>query len=393
MKPMTRKNLHVGFLDHIRGFAILYVFVFHCLGAAYKMDQLPWSGWLRGWGVPGSFLAFLPITWGWAGVPIFFVVSGFCIHLAYTKNERQGFGGFFTRRFFRIYPPYFIALLFFAFLLPSTRLAFDKPADLSQFFSHLFLLENLNYRWLFEINGAFWSVAVEVQLYLLYPALIWIVRRQGWSRTLGFLGALEILMRLAAGYHFTRTGFKPPCWFIHSPVFFWFSWSIGAALAQGYLNDTLPKLPRWSLRVCFLAILATYCVKPLSYLPFLGTCLFTAGLILRMLRKEISWNPLPAFFSNHLRTVGVLSYSVYLIHQPLMHATKDLAQQYLPAAATQPVILMAICLATWLPLLGLSWYFYQWVEMPSISLGKWWMSKRAAPAINSLSTSATALNP
>ena len=60
MKPMTRKNLHVGFLDHIRGFAILYVFVFHCLGAAYKMDQLPWSGWLRGWGVPGSFLAFLP---------------------------------------------------------------------------------------------------------------------------------------------------------------------------------------------------------------------------------------------------------------------------------------------------------------------------------------------
>ena len=393
MKPATRKDLHVGFLDHIRGFAILYVFVFHCLGATYKMDQLAWSGWLRSWDVPGSFLAFLPITWGWAGVPIFFVVSGFCIHLAYAKNERQGFGGFFTRRFFRIYPPYLIALLFFAFILPSTRLAFDKPADLSQFLSHLFLLENLNYRWLFEINGAFWSVAVEVQIYLLYPALIWIVRRQGWARTLGFLGALELLMRLAAGYHFTRTGFKPPCWFIHSPVFFWFSWSIGAALAHGYLNDTLPRLPKWSLRICFLLVLATYGVKPLSYLAFPGTCLLTAGLILRMLRKEISWNPLPAFFCNHLRTVGVLSYSVYLIHQPLIHVVRDLVQEYLPTVNTQPVIVMAICLVTWLPLLGLSWCFYQWVEMPSISLGKWWMSRRSAPALNSLNASAPALNP
>jgi peptidoglycan/LPS O-acetylase OafA/YrhL len=326
-------------------------------------------------------------------VPIFFVVSGFCIHLAYAKNERQGFGGFFTRRFFRIYPPYLMALLFFAFLLPSTRLAFDKPADLSQFLSHLFLLENWNYRWLFEINGAFWSVAVEVQIYLLYPALIWLVRRQGWSRTLGLLGTLEILMRLAAGYHFARTGFKPPCWFIHSPVVFWFSWSVGAALAQGYLNDTLPRLPRWSLRVCFGLILATYWVKPLSYLAFPATCLLTAGLILRMLRKEISWNPIPAVFSRHLRTVGVLSYSVYLIHQPLMHVVRDLAQEYLPAANTQPVILLAICFATWLPLLGLSWGFYQWVEMPSIALGKWWMSRARTPALSSLNTATPALNP
>ncbi len=389
---MTRKDLHVGFLDHIRGFAILYVFIFHCLGATYKMDQLPWNGWYHSFEVPGSFLAFLPITWGWAGVPIFFVVSGFCIHLTYTKNQHKGFGDFFTRRFFRIYPPYLVALLFFTFVLFSTRLTFANTSDISQFLAHVFLIENLDYHWLFEINGSFWSVAVEVQLYLLYPALIWMVRRKGWTFTLVLLGGLEILMRLAAGYHFARTGFKPPCWFITSPFFFWFSWSIGAGLAHGFLQGTLPKLPRFSLTICFLFILATYCVKPLSYLPFLGTCLFTAGIIMRMLNQEISFKWVPAFISNHHRLVGTLSYSVYLIHQPLMHIVRDFAQIHLPIVNSYPMLLMFICLATWLPILGISWCFYQWVEMPSIALGKWWMGRGTASTSTSLSATSTALN-
>ena len=55
------------------------------------------------------------------GVAIFFVVSGFCIHLSFRRGAPGDWRGFFIRRFFRIYPPYFLAVLIFAFFFwPGT---------------------------------------------------------------------------------------------------------------------------------------------------------------------------------------------------------------------------------------------------------------------------------
>src|ERR1700730_9917341 len=105
---------HVAFLDSLRGLAILLVFTFHSLGAAFSRDTLPWGGWFQNFTGPRSFLALFPATLGWVGVAIFFVVSGFCIHLSFSRQPR--WASFFWRRFFRIYPPYLAALLLFAFV-------------------------------------------------------------------------------------------------------------------------------------------------------------------------------------------------------------------------------------------------------------------------------------
>jgi peptidoglycan/LPS O-acetylase OafA/YrhL len=62
------------------------------------------------------------------GVPIFFVVSGFCIHVSFQQQSRE-WGGFFLRRFFRLYPAYLAAVLLFMLLNPDNP---NTPAHRGQ---------------------------------------------------------------------------------------------------------------------------------------------------------------------------------------------------------------------------------------------------------------------
>jgi len=107
---MESSTKHLGFLDQIRGVAIIAVFLFHVLRVVTGLSTLPWGTWHSDFEVSKSFLFLLPFSLGWAGVSIFFVVSGFCIHLSFKQHPE--FGAFFLRRFFRIYPPYFLPCYF-----------------------------------------------------------------------------------------------------------------------------------------------------------------------------------------------------------------------------------------------------------------------------------------
>jgi peptidoglycan/LPS O-acetylase OafA/YrhL len=142
------------------------VLLVHCLGTAVGYDQLPWlkGSWLPDFQVSKLFLFLLPLSLGWAGVAAFFVISGFCIHLSFARNPN--WRNFWLRRCFRIYPAYFFALLLFALLFPWSRIHWNL-SGIAQLGSHLLLIHNYNDRSYFGISPAFWSIAVEVQLYLL----------------------------------------------------------------------------------------------------------------------------------------------------------------------------------------------------------------------------------
>src|SRR5258708_32376406 len=60
-----------------------------------------------------QFLIFFPFRIGWCGVAVFFLVCGFCIHLTYCRPAQPGPFRFYLRRFFRSYPPYALAVVFF----------------------------------------------------------------------------------------------------------------------------------------------------------------------------------------------------------------------------------------------------------------------------------------
>ncbi len=152
----------LAYVDGLRAVAVLFVMIFH---ARVHM--------------PGATLGYYKEFSH--GVDLFFVVSGFCLAIPTLKYlQRDGFvrfdvAAFAVKRFLRIFPPYAAAVLGFAFggwyalahgyhLPPGMASQFDWSDVLSE----LFFMD----RGLHHINSSFWSLAVECRWYVLFPAVL-----------------------------------------------------------------------------------------------------------------------------------------------------------------------------------------------------------------------------
>jgi peptidoglycan/LPS O-acetylase OafA/YrhL len=157
---------HLPALDCLRGLAILAVFGFHSLGASYGYVKLTMLGNWPDWGsTTRSFYLFYPLTLGWVGVQLFFIVSGFSIHHStLSRPDRSSAGAFVWRRFWRIVPTYLVVL--------AALVLWSGHFQSWQFFSHALLIHDVDPTTFFGINPSFWSLAVEWHIYLLYPLLL-----------------------------------------------------------------------------------------------------------------------------------------------------------------------------------------------------------------------------
>ena len=274
-------------------------------------------------------------SFGYIGVFLFFVISGFCIHLQWAKAKAAGvepgirFGSFWKRRIRRLYPPYIITLLLFLLLA-----AWTTGINVTHFFvydlgMHLLMLHNLDPNTCYTINGVFWTLAVEEQLYLAYFLLLFIRARWGWGVTI----AVCLLARLAwmglSHVVWLKTGFAIPI--PEAAASHWFTWALGALGVEVMLG--LTTLRGWSrnLRLATVLIVAASALS--TYLPVLAkdTLLHHTGWFLihplwglgffivvnRMVLAEQSWlrrATLPSLVSA-FSTLGVFSYSIYLTHE------------------------------------------------------------------------------
>jgi peptidoglycan/LPS O-acetylase OafA/YrhL len=378
--PQAKKDMgHLAQLDVLRGFAILYVFLFHALGAVFRQDKLPWAGLFRSLDEPVSFLVMFPVTFGWSGVSLFFVISGFCIHLSYRRAAEGDWLGFAVKRLTRIYPAYLVAMLLCLFVYPWTL--GDSNVTTGETISHLLLAQNFISAHFLGINPSFWSLAVEAQLYLIYPLLLLLTARLGWKTSLGVLLVVEVFLCVMAGL-----GLGLPSELLNSPLRYWFSWAIGAASAEAYLRGMpMPfrKFPLWLFPVLMVAV---DFFQPTSYLSFTFAALTGAVVLSRMIEKErsapVTEAKKPFFLKEmvlrHLAFLGVVSYSFYLLHQPLLLFTAKLFRTQLSG---QPNVLWVIVVAlSYLPILGLSWAMYRAVELPGIGLGRVILKKVRKPA-------------
>ena len=348
----------VGFLDQFRGMAILAVFLGHALNVSIGED----FGDLRK-SIPEFLFRLVPVLMQCfcdAGVPIFFIVSGFCIHMSFHQQGRD-WRSFFIRRFFRIYPPYLLAVLLFAVVFPLTR--FDIITGWWQMAYHLLLIHNLNAGASGGINPSFWTIGVEVQLYLLYPLVLALATRLGWPGILCGLAALELGLRTACIIH---PGFLNDYWFMGSPFFYWFSWSLGAALADAYLHGRTPPLVKFSPGLWLVLAVVCYHVAPLKIFVFPIYAVLTTIIIGRILTGTAPEFRVPQFCREHLRITGVCSYSIYLLHQPIMAALSVALNSWF----INPVLVYLACVFSWLVIMPLGWLWWRFLELPSIAWGK-----------------------
>ena len=315
-------------IDALRGIAALGVVLYHAVEQGKNV--LPNSLF----DYPVRALQFIS-SFGYIGVYLFFVISGFCIHLQWAKARATGvepevrFGPFWKRRLRRLYPPYVIALGLFLLVAHSYG-----ELNFTHFFfydivMHLLMLHNLDSQTCYTINGVFWTLAIEEQLYLAYFLLLFVRHRWGWRVTLAVCLGARVAWMVLSHLIWLKFNYYLPVG--EGALAFWVVWALGAIGVEVYFG--LIKTPGWTcdLRLAVLLIVAA---SSLSYFmpgipkdtfakdftwflvhPIWGLGFFI--LINRLVIAEQSWircATVPSTISL-FAALGVFSYSLYLTHE------------------------------------------------------------------------------
>ncbi len=342
----TSRTPRLQSVDVLRALAALWVVLHHLPHRAVDLPEL-----LR-------VLAFLPVTFGYLGVILFLVLSGFCIHLGVTKRMARGqearadWFRFWRRRFWRLYPPYLAAIavslgVYYA-LGPSAYEPGQRVTHLgADLLTHLLLVQNLFQDYHQGLgNGVFWTLALEEQLYLLFAAYLLLRRHGPARRALLVVFGISALWRCGCGWllglnewseALPRLGPEPFAlgrW-MHWPLTFWFAWVLGAVAAEAHAGAL--TLPAWCRRRRLIAACAAAGLvlnsRVLERLPGGNSALLGAvaglsdlafalaafALLCRWVRAE-EQGRFGGRLVGLLAAVGVMSYSLYLTHLPVIHA-------------------------------------------------------------------------
>lgn len=291
----SRESWHLGQLDALRGIAILMVMAVHAVywGPDHVLPLHP------------SILGMIAFS-GQRGVQLFFIVSAFTLYMSHAnrRHEARPNLNFFIRRFFRISPMLYVAVVLAWMLWPEV-LGTRKHVVLSLVYLSGFSPSTIN-------SGAAgsWSVATEAAFYMLLPLLFrWIFTpvRAVWALVFAATFSLFILPRLAS--HFGDGGY----WLLQSlpanlatflfGIFGFFVW-------QELIAPATPKSRRF-ISTCFLV---GFGVGYAYALPFFLTRVTFESAVLLLLTLGLISHPWRLLVNSATVRLGKLSYSLYLLH-------------------------------------------------------------------------------
>jgi peptidoglycan/LPS O-acetylase OafA/YrhL len=326
-------------LDGIRGLAAVYVVINHDFERAFPGYPAHHAPFWAGWFIYGRF-----------AVVVFIVLSGFSLALAPARRgwRLDGAWRFARRRARRILPAYWGAL---AFSLAVAWLIVPQngqgvPGGRSVLVNGL-LVQNIVGAP--SPNRAFWSMAVEAQLYLLFPLLIWSVRRRGAVAMLAVV-ALVVAVVGIAGPHIPRVD----TFVVQSAPDLAALFAVGI-LAAGIVTASEARRswpwPRMAL-AALAPVLAVICWQgaawTLDNLYWVDLALGPAiACLLAALAGGRPAGLTRALDTRAMRGLGSSSYSLYLTHLPILTVIYD---RVIVGRVSQGVPAFLVSLAIVLPL-------------------------------------------
>ncbi len=350
--PVETSIRRFEYIDALRGWAFLAVLVIH---AAHEA-------------APGRLLGHL--TWrGQYGVQLFYVLSALTLFLSMHsrwKKDKRPLAAFFIRRFFRIAPMFWLAIVFYLFLdgfgpgywAPDGITAGMVAATAA--FVHGWNPVTIN-----SVVPGGWSIAVEMSFYLLLP-LLFVTIRSGRQAALFCLLAFVFGVALRHWMLPVLAARYPPAQFylVEAFLYLWLPAQLpvfGVGLAVYFFLKGKPSLSPWLFLGAAFAVGSVGTFLKGEWLPVHDILAVSFGL----LACGLAQRPVFLLVNPLMRHAGKVSYSAYLTHFALVHPC-DLLVGRLQGPAHFLLLLAVVFIVT----LAVSTVTYHLVELPGQELGK-----------------------
>jgi peptidoglycan/LPS O-acetylase OafA/YrhL len=310
------RRVRLAGLDGIRGLAALYVVVNHVFLRSFPGYPAAHAPFWAGWFIYGRF-----------AVVVFIVLSGFSLALSPARRgwRLDGISRFAQRRAWRVLPAYWAAL---AFSLAVAWLLVAQPGhgvpDAKSVLANGLLVQNVVVG--HSPNAAFWSMAVEAQLYLAFPLLLLMVRRWGAPVMVATVTLIVAAVGIV-GPHISRLD----TFVLQSPPDLAALFAVGI-LAAGIVGASAARRSwpwAWLALAAAAPVVATIwwqgSVWTLDHLFWVDLALGPA--IACLLAALATGHPAPvlrALDTRPLRSLGSFSYSLYLTHAPIVAVVCEL---------------------------------------------------------------------
>jgi peptidoglycan/LPS O-acetylase OafA/YrhL len=352
--------------------AALLVLVFHAIASTEVVNRYLGTDARS---VPiADNAAELVVANGFTGVALFFVISGFIFTWGALQASRFEWKSFLLNRVLRIYPLYLLAVF------ATVTLAYGQ-VNLLQVFQYVIGFGNLSPS-IGQFDVVLWTISVELQFYLLFPFLLLLLKRQGVRYLLGLI-AIVIGLRLVArlslhdihnAVYWTMFGRLDQ--FLIGMVMAWWVHQRGWLSAAGRRLGSLSTVHLIAGLICsssiLLALLRFYTEQGWKWgnspilvaWPTVEATMWAAiGLFYVALARRI-----PARILWPLQFAGMVSYSLYLLHYPIIKALfrQDLlinipGHAFASGLLTTAIIVIPVSLAA----AALTFYV---IEKPPLSL-------------------------
>jgi peptidoglycan/LPS O-acetylase OafA/YrhL len=302
------------YIDGLRALAALWVAAHHAIETSEptRLLEMP---------IVGPVLASL--FKGQFPVMVFLMLSGFCLYYPYVKKDPRpafttGYRAFLARRARRIAPPYLWAGLFCLIMAVIPALQVGRwqqvgPIDGRVILSHLLFVHNLIPSHATKIDYPMWSIGLEWQLYLLFPLLMWAIRRTSGPTVIGVTLVVAALIRATYRHMPEALGAA-----LHDGPFSYLEIFAAGMFVAALTVQGKRLAPAWLLGL--LAVGGMVAVRlgsgnglvhdlatSVSAFSVLQLAIDPRSVVSRVLSRPL------------LVTIGVFSYSLYLVHAPLLH--------------------------------------------------------------------------